>query len=89
MTGKTFDPKSLVDAMLPVLGLTVTQGKIARADDCAFADRGGTRSEASFCSARRSGGTGSGLHSVTVAVLLDGLAQAIAAAVTTGAVQRP
>ena len=83
MTSNPFDAEALVDAMASLLGLTLTPE--SRAETIVhLADRGGAGGEASFRLARRSGGARAGVHAVT-AELLDGSAQAIAAAVRTGA----
>src|SRR4029077_17831595 len=58
---------------------------IARSNHCASEDRGGASREAFFGSARRPAGAGAGLHTMSGA-LVDGTAQAIAAAIKKGAV---
>ena len=85
MSSASFDPEALIDAMAPLLGLDADPG-VARRDGRALEDRGASRRRSFFRSALDDrGGARAGVHAVT-AKLLDGSAQAIAAAVRSGAV---
>ena len=83
MSTAAFDRDALIDAMAPLLGLTLTPESRA-ADRRASKDRGRAGGAAPVGADRRRGRARAGVHPVT-SELLDGPAHAIAAAVASGA----
>ena len=83
MTSNPFDAEALVDAMAPLLGLTLTPE--LRAETIVHLRIAAEQAEKLLSvSLDDRGGARAGVHAVTAA-LLDGSAQAIAAAVRSGA----